>query len=83
MKRRHQTFVAVLGTFLGFSFALSADQDARLENEHGAGRPNVIVIVVDDMRFDEFGAGGHPYIETPNIDLLAAEGAMFSNAFRE
>ena len=40
-------------------------------------RPNVIVIVVDDLRFDEFGAAGHPYLETPNIDRLAAEGAMF------
>jgi len=36
---------------------------------------------VDDMRFDEFGAGGHPYLETPNIDRLAEEGAMFINAY--
>ena len=46
-----------------------------------AMRPNVIVIVVDDLRFDEFGAGGHPYLETPNIDRLAVEGAMFMNGF--
>lgn len=44
-------------------------------------RPNVIVIVVDDLRWDEFGAAGHPYLETPNIDRLAAEGAWFTNAF--
>jgi arylsulfatase A-like enzyme len=44
-------------------------------------RPNVVVIVVDDLRFDEFSAGGHPYLETPNIDRLAAEGALFTNAF--
>ena len=25
-----------------------------------ATRPNIVVIVVDDMRFDEYGAGGHP-----------------------
>jgi N-acetylglucosamine-6-sulfatase len=43
-------------------------------------RPNLIVIVVDDLRWDEFGAGGHPYLETPNIDRLATEGARFSNA---
>ena len=46
-----------------------------------AARPNVIVIVVDDLRFDEFGAGGHPYLETPNIDRLATEGAMFTDGF--
>lgn len=44
-------------------------------------RPNIVMIVVDDMRFDEFGAGGHPYLETPHIDRLAAEGAMFINAY--
>lgn len=44
-------------------------------------RPNVVVIVVDDLRFDEFHAGGHPYLDTPNIDRLAAEGALFVNSF--
>lgn len=44
-------------------------------------RPNIIVILVDDMRFDEVGAAGHPYIQTPNIDRIAAEGAHFQNSF--
>ncbi|MGH7560755.1 MAG: sulfatase-like hydrolase/transferase, partial [Gemmatimonadales bacterium] len=44
-------------------------------------RPYLVVIVVDDLRFDEFGAGGHPYLETPNIDRLAAEGALFTRSF--
>jgi len=44
-------------------------------------RPNLVVVVVDDLRWDEFHAGGHPYLETPNIDRLAAEGALFTNAF--
>jgi N-acetylglucosamine-6-sulfatase len=43
--------------------------------------PNVIVIVVDDLRFDELGMAGHTYLETPHIDQLAREGAWFSNAF--
>jgi N-acetylglucosamine-6-sulfatase len=44
-------------------------------------RPNLIVILIDDLRFDEFGAGGHPYLHTPHIDRLAHEGALFTNAF--
>ena len=44
-------------------------------------RPNLVVVIVDDLRWDEFGAGGHPYLETPNIDRLAREGALFTNAF--
>ncbi len=44
-------------------------------------RPNIVVVLVDDLRFDEFRAGGHPYLDTPNIDRLAREGALFVNAF--
>jgi N-acetylglucosamine-6-sulfatase len=46
-----------------------------------ARRPNILVILVDDLRFDEFGAGGHPYMKTPSIDRLAGEGALFDRAF--
>ncbi len=44
-------------------------------------RPNFIVILIDDLRFDEFGAGGHPYMHTPHIDRLAREGVLCTNAF--
>ena len=43
--------------------------------------PNLIVVLVDDLRWDEIGAAGHPFIQTPNIDRVAAEGAYFTNAF--
>jgi len=44
-------------------------------------KPNLIVILIDDLRFDETGASGHPYLKTPNIDRIADEGAKFVNAF--
>ncbi len=46
-----------------------------------AARPNVIVILADDMRAGYTGYEGHPIIETPNIDRLAEGGTVFSNAF--
>ena len=46
-----------------------------------AERPNFLVILIDDLRFDEFGAGGHPYMKTPHIDRIAREGAIFERAF--
>jgi len=46
-----------------------------------ARRPNFLIILIDDLRFDEFGAGGHPYMKTPNIDRIAHEGAMLERAF--
>ncbi|MDX1481925.1 MAG: sulfatase-like hydrolase/transferase [Woeseiaceae bacterium] len=46
-----------------------------------AAAPNVVVVLVDDLRWDEIGVAGHPYVETPNIDQLAEGGAYFRNAF--
>jgi arylsulfatase A-like enzyme len=42
---------------------------------------NIILIVVDDMRFDEWGGGGHSYLKTPNIDKLASKGSTFERAY--
>ena len=44
-------------------------------------RPNIVFVLVDDLRWDEVGAAGHPFIETPNMNRLAREGARFLNAF--
>jgi arylsulfatase A-like enzyme len=46
-----------------------------------AAKPNLLVILIDDLRSDEFGAGGHPYMRTPHIDRIAREGALFERAF--
>jgi len=46
-----------------------------------AKQPNLLVILIDDLRFDEFGAGGHPYMKTPHIDRIANEGVLFERAF--
>lgn len=44
-------------------------------------RPNVLVILTDDQRWDAMSCAGHPSLKTPNIDRLAAEGARFANMF--
>ena len=67
--RRTRWLAAVAGIALG-GCADTADT-----------RPNIVVILVDDLRWDDFGAGGHPFVETPNIDRIANEGARFLNAF--
>jgi arylsulfatase A-like enzyme len=46
-----------------------------------ARRPNVILMIADDMAADDFGAGGHPRIRTPNLDALARGGLRFERAF--
>jgi N-acetylglucosamine-6-sulfatase len=44
-------------------------------------RPNVVLVVVDDLRWDDLGAAGHPFARTPHADRLAREGARFLNMF--
>ncbi len=46
-----------------------------------ADKPNFIVILVDDQRWDHLSCMGHPFLKTPNMDRLAAEGMLFQNAF--
>ncbi len=43
--------------------------------------PNVVVVLVDDLRWDDLGIEGHPFVETPAIDQLARDGVRFRNAF--
>lgn len=42
--------------------------------------PNVLLISIDDLNDWAGGLGGHPQAKTPNIDRLAAEGTLFTNA---
>ena len=44
-------------------------------------RPNVILIIADDMNWDDCGVMGHPSIRTPAIDSLASSGLLFQRAY--
>ncbi len=45
-----------------------------------AEKPNILFIAIDDQN-DWFGClGGHPQAQTPNIDRLASQGTLFTNA---
>jgi N-acetylglucosamine-6-sulfatase len=47
----------------------------------GAAPPNVLLIITDDQRWDAVSCNGSPWLKTPRIDQLAAEGVNFQNAF--
>jgi N-sulfoglucosamine sulfohydrolase len=55
--------------------------DRKTGEEDFQSVPNIILIIADDMNWDDSGAYGHPSIRTPNIDRLAADGIKFTNAF--
>lgn len=68
---------SVLSNTLSAYFAVSAGMTCRADS----ARPNVLIILTDDMRFDQMTCAGHPYIQTPNLDRLAHEGMRFTQAY--
>ncbi len=63
----------ILGLFVFFSSVLFSI--AAIE------KPNVVFLLVDDLGWGDFGAYGAKFYETPNIDKLAADGMLFTNAY--
>lgn len=49
--------------------------------EAAEARPNVVVVLCDDLGFGDLQCYGHPHIQTPNLDRLAAEGIRFTNFY--
>jgi len=49
--------------------------------ERTSQRPNVVFILIDDMGWRDAGFMGSEYYDTPNIDTLAREGMVFTNAY--
>jgi arylsulfatase A-like enzyme len=63
----------VVASSLASSFALAASTPPR--------RPNLIVLLADDLRADALGAYGGRGVSTPNLDRLAHAGTVFERAY--
>lgn len=46
-----------------------------------SGRPNILVVLTDQQRLDSMAAYGNRWIETPNMDALAARSVVFENTY--
>jgi len=57
--------------------AVTAQEDRPRERS----RPNIVVVLIDDMGWKDPGSYGSPYHETPNIDRLAENGVRFTQAY--
>lgn len=44
-------------------------------------KPNIVLLMADQHRWDALGCYGNDFVSTPHLDRMAAEGARFSNAF--
>jgi arylsulfatase len=47
----------------------------------GVSRPNIVLIMADDLGYAELGCYGQQKIKTPNIDAMAAEGMRFTQHY--
>jgi len=79
-------WVAVAVSTFGFAQDAAPATDVRTftykkTEQAGKKRPNVVFILTNDQRWDQLGCEGHPFLKTPAVDRLAAEGARFANMF--
>jgi arylsulfatase A-like enzyme len=63
------------GAAFGLPLLIAASQDA------SANKPNVILVLLDDVSAKEFSCYGGQGIKTPNLDRMARDGVMFRTAW--
>jgi hypothetical protein len=68
----------VVATLVALLFLASMSLAQSLAQQ---SRPNMVFILIDDLRWDELEITGHPFIKTPHLDRIGREGALFRNAF--
>lgn len=70
------------GTLAGLALpaALPASAEATARGSLPA-RPNIVLVLADDLGWGEIGSQGQRKIHTPNLDRLAAEGVRFDTAY--
>ena len=77
-----RAFLGAAGIGVASGVALAAGA-GRVRSARVPDGPNVLVIVLDSLRYDYVGANGNRWIRTPNIDALARESLRFTRAFPE
>lgn len=60
---------------------LVGQETVTVGQEEAGRRPNILFLLTDDQRYDSLGCMGNPIIQTPNVDRLASQGTLFTNAF--
>lgn len=79
MSRLSAYLVAAIGMLIFSVSAIGEVSPQPSSSSPRSGKPNVLVLMFDDMRFDTFSYRGGP-VTTPNIDELAAQGTRFDSA---
>jgi len=70
----------ILFIFLLSSLLLQSGCSGDRQGRRGE-KPNILLINIDDMGWRDVGFMGSEFYETPNLDALAADGMIFTNAY--
>jgi len=76
-KPRRLSGTAWAGAFLVLAAVASAEAAAAQPPR----RPNIVILLADDLGYGELGCQGNPEIPTPNIDSIAAHGIRCTNGY--
>ncbi len=77
--QNRRQFLKTLGYgAVGTTFARSSIVHGEPTNE---SKPNIVLILVDDLGWVDVGCYGSTFYETPNIDRLASQGMKFTNGY--
>lgn len=63
-----------------YFLAAAATLSSCNENNANSEKPNVLIILLDDAGYNDFGFMGSKDLKTPNIDALANDGVVFTDA---
>ncbi len=71
----------ILGTVSLVSIVLSFRLTPSEASVPPGERPNIVFVLSDNQNWKFMSCAGHPFLDTPNMDRLAGEGVLFTNAF--
>lgn len=77
LKQRSASLLAGLTLAAAGASGQTAATPASAPNPAGAGKPNILFILADDIGYGDFGCYGQHSVHTPNVDQLAAQGVRF------
>ena len=76
--QKPQTYIASAATIVGI-FTHASPPALPAVSDHP--RPNMVVILCDDLGYGDLACYGHPHIKTPNLDTLTAGGIRLTACY--
>lgn len=77
LQKSHFTLLGLSGLCI---LGASCTEKSNANNTELPNKPNVIIILADDIGYGDLSCNGEPTINTPNVDNLAAQGVRFTDA---